>query len=266
MLSTRMGRLRWGIVGVGRAGRARAAALREDPRAELVCGYGGSPEGVGLSEAHSLEALLDQVDAVAICAPDREHPRLVRRSLDEGRFVLCEFPLCQHPEEARELLGSGRLHVEHIELLTPTAQALRGVSGVVSASMAFEGPPRDSWSRYHANIARLHRVLDALGSPRGIELDRLEYDGFSCSLDFRDGAERRTHFVLETATGTIEQKNRFLLVSGRPVDLPSGGGLFLQDQLAASARFLDGAASYVREERVMEALAIARVLSGLSSQ
>ncbi len=132
--------------------------------------------------------------------------------------------------------------------------------------MAFEGPPRDSWSRYHANIARLHRVLDALGSPLAIEPDRLVYERFNCALDFRDGPERRTHFVIETETETIEQKDRLILRSGRPVELPPSPGLFLQDQLSASASFLDRSPSYVPEERVVEALGIASDLSGRSSR
>ena len=35
--------VRWGVVGVGRAGRARVNALRSDPRSTIVGGWRGDP-------------------------------------------------------------------------------------------------------------------------------------------------------------------------------------------------------------------------------
>ena len=43
--------LRWGIIGVGRAGAARARALAADPRAEAVLGVRGDPVAAGLAAA-----------------------------------------------------------------------------------------------------------------------------------------------------------------------------------------------------------------------
>ena len=64
-----MMKVRWGVLGVGRAGRARAKALRSDPRATLVGGWRGDPESVGLTAFQSFEDMLQHVDAVAICSP-----------------------------------------------------------------------------------------------------------------------------------------------------------------------------------------------------
>ncbi len=242
--------LRWGIVGVGRAGTARAAALRQDPRATPVMGFGGRPEAAGLASARSLEELFEAVDAVAVCAPDREHPTLVLRGLEAGCFVLCEFPLCRRPELAAELLGTGRVHVEHIELLTPTAMALRALPGVRSASLHHRGQG--------SRVAPLHRALDCLGSPSGVEAGRLVYPDFHCALDLGPGP-RGLRFTVQ-AEARWEQRDRELTRDGAPVELPSGPGLFLQDQLAASARFLDGAASYVSDERVVQVLSLAAAL------
>ena len=50
---------------MGRAGRARVKALREDPRATVVGGLGGDPAAVELPVFTELPALLDAVDAVA---------------------------------------------------------------------------------------------------------------------------------------------------------------------------------------------------------
>ena len=213
--------LRWGVIGPGRAGRARAAAIQADPRAELVW---------------SAKELRGGVDAVAVCSPDRTHPEYVQRGLDAGLHVLCEFPVCRRAEQARAWFQTGRLHVEHIEVLdaaTPVRQ---------DATMFFRGADRESFSLYHRNVARLHRVVAACGWPRVVERDRLLYDGFTVTQDFGVGP-RQTRWV---------------------VPLQRGPNLFLRDQLAATARFLDGAPPYVSDEQVVGVLDLAERLQAVS--
>ena len=118
--------MRWGILGLGIAGKARAQAIRDDPRATLVCGFGGDLAGAGLVAAPSATTLLDQVDAVAICSPDTTHPAYVRAALAAGRHVLCEYPLTATEDDALALFAEARrlnltLHVAHIEVMTPIA-------------------------------------------------------------------------------------------------------------------------------------------------
>ena len=97
-------------------------------------------------------------------------------------------------------------------------------------------------TQHHRNVARLHRVVAACGWPRGVERDRLLYDGFTVTLDFGVGP-RQTRWV---------------------VPLQRGPDLFLRDQLAATARFLDGTPSYVSDEQVVGVLDLAERLQAVS--
>ena len=122
--------MRWGVVGVGRAGRACARAIALDPGATLRAVCRGR-------FAHEFEApevgfddLIQRVDAVAICSPSAEHEAQVRRALEADCDVVVEFPVALEPVAAQALFSLAQrqerlLHVEHIELLAPWHQALR---------------------------------------------------------------------------------------------------------------------------------------------
>ncbi len=155
--------IRWGVLGVGSAGRSRTRALRADPRSEVVCGWRGQPSAVDLPDAGSLEALLEQVEAVAVCAVDTAHPELILRALEAGKHVLTEFPLAGSRAEGEALLarahqGERLLHVEHIELLTGTARLLRErVRDIRGGLLRFTGRPRageDGANRLQASHRR----------------------------------------------------------------------------------------------------------------
>lgn len=272
--------LRWGVIGVGRAGRARVKALREDPRATVVGGLGGDPAAIELPVFTELPALLDAVDAVAICAPDDVHADLVEDALSAECHVLCEFPLAPDALRARKLFRFARaqqrvLHVEHIELLSPTARYMRGhacVRQVVGGSVRFRGPPRRRMTGIaHANVARLHRLVDVAGLPRKLVVEEREEDSLrghfpwvgnqQVDFDFALGPEtpRKTELTLSFSDGSmLIQFGQTVLAGGAPVSLPKAEpGLFVQDQLACTARILDGALPYVTDERVCEVLALA---------
>jgi biliverdin reductase len=281
------GALRWGIVGVGIAGAARARAIAADPRAVAVCGHGGRPASAGLPEAGSFEALLDQVDAVAVCSPDTAHPEQVEAALRAGRHVLCEFPLAGSARKARQLFQLaeqvGRvLHVEHIELLTPEARWLRAHAApmrLITGAVRHQGPARARvFSVAHANVARLHRLVDAVGLPRRVHIldaspERLHaelrfHGDVKVELDLRQeaGAARRQELILQLDHGTVMVVGRSLLYKGAPVALPEGPGLFAADQLAATAEILDGALPYVTSQRVVEVLELADRIDTLARQ
>ncbi len=278
--------LRWGVLGVGRAGSARARALADDPRAVPVVGWRGDPEAVGLQLADSVESVLaSDLDAVAICTPDTTHPALVRQALDAGLHVVCEFPLAGCAQEAAALfdLAEARrlvLHVEHIELLGGAARVLRRAcagSRLTGGSCRFQTGPRSQiFSVAHANVARLHRLLDVWGPPEGVAvhertdgwlLATLSWPGnpdhytgdARVSLEFRieEGRRRRTEILFETNQGEYALLDRVLLHQGQVVEVPRVPGLFLQDQLEASAEILDGVPPTVGRSAVLAALALA---------
>ena len=268
--------IRWGVIGVGIAGRARARALAADPRATPVLGYRGSPEAVGLEAAPSAAAVIAAVDAVAICAPDEAHPALVEAALRAGKHVVCEFPLAATARDARRLLDLARqqgtvLHVEHIELLGGAAQWLRAHAPQPTAGLIGFTSARASAPIAIGNLARVHRIMDVLGAPDALRIDlrapkalqgALRFGGVEIALDFRfaPGLPRETRLRLDTPQGTVAQHNRTITLDGTPVALPQTGGLFAADQRHATARILDGAPPYVSEARLIAALALVEAL------
>lgn len=283
--------IRWAIAGAGRAGSARGRAILADPGATLVRAWRGDPAGLGVAAAADFDALLgDDIDAVAVCTPDATHPALVRGALDAGKHVVCEFPLAGDRLAAGDLydLAAARgrvLHVEHIELLSGTARWIRGrVLGrrLLGGSVRFTGGPRaDATSVAHANIARLQRLLDAVGAPGSLAVrwrddaqlqavlrysgnpDR--FDGMAeVHVDFVHGAglPRRTELVLELSDGTVMQLGQTVLDRGVPVALPPGPGLFAADHAAAMACIRGTGLPYADRERVIAGLTLADRLAG----
>jgi len=272
-------KLRWGLIGLGRAGRARARAILEDDRCELVCAYRGDPAALGVEAADSVDALLEAVDAVAVCSPDHTHPRLVQRALEAGRHVVCEFPLAGSALKARRLYALAEevdrvLHVEHIELLTPAARWLRAhvrPGQIAAGAVRFQGPLRtEVFSVAHANLARLHRLFDVAGEPRRFELTDATLESLTgvfklsggAQVDFSfhmgDGVARKMELTLDLGRrGMVLLLGRTLLFKGAPVELPSGRSLFAQDHDAAMAAIVDQHPLYVDRARVLSVLGLA---------
>ena len=276
--------LRWGLIGAGRAGKARANAITQDGRSRLVGAVGGDPEALGITPMPSLEVLLDSVDAVAICTPDDSHEALVQAALSMGKHVVVEFPLAGSRAAGEALFELARsrsrvLHVEHIELLTSThmvfADRLLGAS-VLGGHIRFTGPPRRGLlSVAHANVARLHRVVDALGRPQAVSggttgrvvEGTLHYGLAELSIRFElgEGLERESDIFIETDSTTVQIKGSEVLVDGVVCEHNTHGGLFSSDQEYATARILDGGASYVSDAQVLAVLGLADELSNAQS-
>ncbi len=264
--------LRWGVIGAGRAGRARGRAIQACARSRLVAVRRGDVAALGLEDAGSVAAVLAAVDAVAICSPSGTHPALVRQGLEAGCHVVCEYPLARSRSEAEALLAlagdRGRvLHVEHIELLAASQvvlrDQLRGVpirSGVIADWFhpSEGGSPRPV-------LSRLHRVIDLFGLPDRVALGVLCWDGAVVV-----GREREAvpDFVgtgswLELVAGaaTLRLEQRQVTLDGQVLELPEVGGLFSRDQACAVARILDGEAPYVADDRIAEVLGVAEIFA-----
>lgn len=131
-----IGRLRVGVVGVGRLGfhHARLVAARgdavlagvvdaDDCRARHVAGE------LGTRAFESLEALLDRCDAAIIASPATAHGSLALTALERGVHVLVEKPLAASVSEAEALVAAAAwaravLHVGHCERFNPQFRAL----------------------------------------------------------------------------------------------------------------------------------------------
>jgi len=113
--------LRIAIVGLGSAGRARQKACAEVEGIELAAIVSRRP-GIG---TRGLEEVLSDpaIGAVAISTENADHPASVRRALEAGKHVLCDYPLAFSSDEAKDLyrLAEHRdkiLHVEHLSILS----------------------------------------------------------------------------------------------------------------------------------------------------
>jgi biliverdin reductase len=266
------------VVGVGVAGRARAAAITRDPRARLASVWRGRYAAEsGVPVVASFEAAIRAAHAVAICSPTAVHAEQVRSVLEAGRHALVEFPIAPTVDEAAALFRLAHerdrvLHVEHIELLDATSATLAAhvrPDIVTSATVSFDhSGPADASPDVLAlgNVARLHR-LTAVGGPIGaidavdarpgvLEADVTFTSGAPARCVFRQGPTlaRRTRLEFRTLAGLWEQDNDILKRNGSNQTLLGPGSLFERDQRLATARILDGSPPYVSEARVLHVL------------
>ncbi|MGD8397095.1 MAG: Gfo/Idh/MocA family oxidoreductase [Candidatus Eiseniibacteriota bacterium] len=269
--------LKIGVVGAGRAGRARIRAIEAHDGTEL----GGIVSSQPDVATRGFDELLgdDGVAAVCVCTVNALHEEQVRRALEADKHVVCEYPLALTHDAAVRLYELARerqrvLHVEHIELLSGTQQALR-------AACRERGFPRPRGGTYESQansegwiasletagflsfsgISRLHRLVDLFG-PAGVrealyddhedeqrlvvELDFAH--GGECRLDYRRGRglPRRERWAIRLDDGDL----------GTVSPVPTGP-LFEQDLLAFVRRVQEGAEPYVSDERILEVLGLA---------
>ncbi|MCB9685661.1 MAG: Gfo/Idh/MocA family oxidoreductase [Alphaproteobacteria bacterium] len=277
--------LRWSVIGVGVAGRARARAIAADPRAQLACVWRGkhAPE-TGARMATDLADAIASADVVAICSPTGVHADQARQVLRAGRHCLVEFPLATTASEAASLFALARerglvLHVEHIELLEAAGRTLGShvrPEIVASASVSFRGVGPEGASAPDlalANVARLHRLCAVTGpiasvvavdhEPGRLTAELLTAHGSRATCLFEQAPyfQRRTLLEVRTAAGAAwKQSNDLLTRDGVPQTLLGVGELFPKDQRRVSARILDGTAPYVAEERVLHVLDLVAML------
>jgi predicted dehydrogenase len=260
-------RLPLAVVGAGRAGQARVRALGESPDARLVALVSHrEPEGP-LYDAVLANA---SIAGVILCTPNLLHAAQARAALDAGKHVLVEFPLAAGPAEARVLFAQAAqadrvLHEEHIELLSPSQQALRARARELGAprggSLAFAGAlegwigdPSLAGSPALCAVARLHRLVDLFGDAevRSASLARgagyrlevelgFAHGGVTRLVEERTpGGARGTHWQVECERGLLDDP---------PAERPAG--LFAADLACFVARVTRDAEHYVTEARCL---------------
>jgi biliverdin reductase len=272
-------RLRWSVVGVGTAGRARAEAIRADRAASALVAvhWGRHAAEVGAPVVATLHEAIAAADAVAVCSPTALHPDHVRAALGRGKHVVVEFPLAPTAELAESLFALARsvnrvLHVEHIELLDPPCVTLAShvrPAVVEEASVEFQGPgPAGATAAELAlgNVARLHRLTACCGPVAAVRSVEHEPGRLVAELVLGNGTTARATFerapyfgrrtTLRVVTGgrTWLQTNDLLERDRTPVTLIGSGSLFGQDHRKAVGRILRGGSHYVTEARILHVL------------
>ncbi len=270
------------VVGLGRAGRARVSALESHPSARLAAVVSRE---LGPAEA-TFEIVLEDpnIDGVILCTPNRQHAPAARAALERGKHVLVEFPLAETAAEGAELFACARrhervLHVEHIELLSPSQkhqrQRVRELGGLLGGGLVFTasdegwiGDAERAGSAALRAVARLHRLLDLFGEaevreaalkPRGLGGYRLEV-----GLAFRRGGEA---LLIEERGPGLPRQTRWAVrcERGRLEDPPREppGALFREDLDHFIARVETGLEPYVSEERVLHVLSLVDQIDAL---
>jgi len=267
--------LRVGIVGAGRAGRARMRAISERDDVTLA-GVASSQADTGTHRFEDLVAS-PELDAILVCSVNAAHVAQAEAALDAGKHVLCEYPLALSHDDAVHLFDlaheRGRvLHVEHIELLSGSQLALRRVArglgrpidGLYHTEANSEGWIADmrlAGFPSFSGISRLSRLVDLFG-PAGIEdavfdeseeEQRLVVDlrfvhGGRCRLDYRRGRglPRREDWEVRCERGVLETMPP---VPTKP--------LFAADLDVFVRRITEGAESYVSDEQILDVMSLA---------
>ena len=121
------GPLRMGVVGTGSLGYHHARILREIPGVLFRGFHEANPARAGTVERElgvraypTLDALLDDVDAVSIVVPTPRHHQVAMAALAKGKHLLIEKPITVTLAEADELLALAEqrgaiVQIGHIE-------------------------------------------------------------------------------------------------------------------------------------------------------
>ncbi|MFC0408203.1 Gfo/Idh/MocA family protein [Roseomonas elaeocarpi] len=103
--------MRVGIIGFGKMGQIRAAAIEAGGQAEIVTVFDTVvADDCPYPVASSAEEIVDDptLDAVFICTPNWLNRPLTIASLRAGKHVFCEKPPCFNGTEMREIIGVER--------------------------------------------------------------------------------------------------------------------------------------------------------------
>jgi predicted dehydrogenase len=107
--------VRIGVVGAGALGFHHTRILRDVPGAQLIGFHEANRDRanqvsseLGVKSFGSLDALLDEVDAVSVVVPTPVHYAVAAPALERGLHVLIEKPIASTLEEADGLLAIAR--------------------------------------------------------------------------------------------------------------------------------------------------------------
>jgi hypothetical protein len=260
------------VIGLGRAGSARVRAIEATGAVELA-GVVRRPPSPPTFEAVIADP---RVSALIVCTPNALHAAQVEAGLRAGKHVAVEFPLAASEREARHLFECARalgrvLHVEHIELLSPSQararQAARGLGPPVGGQLRFSGGIT-GWIGDGAlaggpglrALARLHRLVDLFGLAQvaGVRHEPRADGGYRLEVALRF-ARGTLDLIEERGPGLARALEWDVWCEGGRLAPPppeAGSGLFARDLEIFLARIGSGAPAVVSEERELHVHAL----------
>jgi len=257
--------LRIALCGMGSAGRSRQGACDEVEGVQLAAIVSRRP---GLATSSFAAVLEDPtITAVAVSTENTSHATLVRRCLEAGKHVLCDYPVALSGSEARDLYRLAKdkklvLHTEHIALLSEEHQSLKEAAQSAGALRKGEYLFQGGWNEKLANpactgpyaflaVSRLVQVADLFGpfqivSPRS----EIKPEGYSLHLhlQFADGGI--LGFTEERLVGLPRRRSLTAECERGGVTLKAGtmaGGLFAKDLAWFRDRVLEAKPCYYDE-------------------
>jgi len=268
----------WSVCGLGRAARARSAALEALPQATPRFQVSRRPE---VGNSTFADVLADPgTHCVAICTENRDHPRRARECLQAGKHVLVEYPLAPTAVEVRALFDLAErvdrvLHVGLIGLLTARHAAVsrvvetQQVYGIeLSLTGGYSGWLAEEAREGHYGqlaISRIHTLWDWVG-PISLHRARCDrrVDGYVLHLEFRDTA-RRIHRITERRVEGAARTKSVLVKDprGMAIDIGASGktqGVFVRDTAHFHER-IQGAVPRVTNETIIAVAALAEAVS-----
>jgi predicted dehydrogenase len=127
--------VRIGVIGAGALGYHHVRILRDVPGAQLIGFHDANASRaekvsaeLGVKSFDTLEALLDQVQAVSVVVPTPFHHKVAAPALERGLHVLIEKPIATTLEEADSLLAIAKrtgavLQTGHVERFNRAVRA-----------------------------------------------------------------------------------------------------------------------------------------------
>lgn len=151
--------VRTAVVGTGALGQHHARIYGALPSADLVGVYDvDTARAREIAAAHgtqaldSLEAVIEQAEAVSVVVPTDQHRAVAGALIEAGLHVLIEKPIAATTAEARELVALARQHdvivqVGHVERFNPVLSYLESVARnprfIEAHRLAAYPPPRE---------------------------------------------------------------------------------------------------------------------------
>jgi predicted dehydrogenase len=205
--------IRIAVVGAGEFGRNHVRVWRETEGAELVGIVDTNADRAqkiaaefGVRVLPGIETLIaENVDAVSLAVPTKEHARVGCQLLGQRHDVLVEKPIAASLEEADKLISAAKragriLQVGHVERFNPAVVA---VQEIVSRPMFFEVHRMGIFTPRSLDIDVVYDVmihdLDILLSLVNAPVDDLKAVGIPVITDKVDIAHAR----LEFSNGTV---------------------------------------------------------------